>query len=111
MVVRPSWYELMCIDSLLWVKTVRVIRVESWEVFPKYLRNGLEHSDQTLHADRYDGWAGAGSQEFMTFCIDAAWERGKCYGFLLSFHTVDFVPALHPAEIEIELLNGCRNFV
>ena len=57
MVVRPSWYELMCIDSLLWVKTVRVIRVESWEVFPKCLRNGLEYSDQTLHADRYYGGA------------------------------------------------------
>jgi len=33
MVVSPSWYELMCIDSTLWVKTVRVIGVESWEVF------------------------------------------------------------------------------
>jgi len=45
--------------------------------FPKYLRNGLQYSDQTLHADRYYGVAGAGSQEFMTFRIDAAWERGK----------------------------------
>jgi len=27
----------------------------------------------------------------MTFRIDAAWEKGKVYGFLLSFHTVDFV--------------------
>ena len=33
MVVSPSWYELMCIDSMLWGKTVRVIRVEIWEVF------------------------------------------------------------------------------
>jgi len=65
--------------------------------FPKYLRNGLQYSDQTLHADRYYGGAGAGSQEFMTFCIGAAWERGKVYGFLLSFHTVDFVLALHAA--------------
>jgi len=39
------------------VKIVRVIRVESGEVFPKYLRNGLEYSDQTLHADRYYGGA------------------------------------------------------
>jgi len=48
--------------------------------FPKYLSNCLEYSDQTLHADRYYGGAGAGSQEFMTFRIDAAWERGKLYG-------------------------------
>jgi len=53
-----------------------------------------EYSDQTLRADRYYGGAGACSQEFMTFCIVAAWERGKIYGFLLSFHTVDFVLAL-----------------
>jgi len=53
-------------------KIVQVIRVESWEVFPKYLRNGLEYSDQTLLADRYYGGAGASSQEFMTFRIDAA---------------------------------------
>jgi len=76
------------------VKIVQVIRVESWKVFPKYLRNGLKYSDQTLHADRYYGGAGAGSEEFMTFRIGAAWERGKVYGFLLSFHTVDFVLAL-----------------
>jgi len=50
--------------------------------FPKYLRNGLEYSDQTLHADRYYGETGAGSQEFMTFCIGAAWEMGKVYGVL-----------------------------
>jgi len=54
----------------------------------------LEYSDQTLHADRYYGGAGAGSQEFMTFSIGAAWE---IYGFLLSFHTVDFILALHAA--------------
>jgi len=40
--------------------------------FPKYLRNGLEYSDQTLQADGYYGGAGAGSQEFMTFRIGAA---------------------------------------
>ena len=79
------------------VQIVRVVRVESWEVFPKYLRNGLEYSDQSLRADRYYRAAGAGSQEFMTLCIDAAWEMGKVYGFLLSFHTVDFVLALHAA--------------
>jgi len=54
------------------VKIVRVIRVESWEVFPKYLRNGLEYHNQTLHVDRYYGGAGAGSQEFMTFRIGSA---------------------------------------
>jgi len=78
---------------VLWVKIVRVIRVESLDIFPKYLRNGLEYSDQTLQADRYYGGAGAGSQKFMTFCIGAAWESGKVYGFLLSFHTVDFILA------------------
>jgi len=53
----------------------------------------LEYSDQTLHADRYGG-AGGGSEEFVTFHTGVAWERGKVYGFLLSFHTVDFVLAL-----------------
>jgi len=72
------------------VKIVRVIRVDSWEVFPKYLSNGLDYSDQTLPADRYCEGTGTGSQEFMTFGIGAAWKRGKVYGFLLSFHTVDF---------------------
>jgi len=33
MVISPSWYELTCIDSMLWGKNCRVIRVESWEVF------------------------------------------------------------------------------
>jgi len=47
-----------------------------------------------LHADRYYGGAGAGSQKFMTFRIGAAWERGKVYGFLLCFHAVHFVLAL-----------------
>jgi len=46
-------------------------------VFPKYLRNGLENSDQTLQADRHYEEAGVGSQEFMTFRIDAAWEGVK----------------------------------
>ena len=77
------------------IKTVRVIR--SWEVFRKYLRNGLEYSDQTLHADGYYGGAVAGSQEFMTFRIGTAWKRGKVYGFLLSFRTVDFILAWHAA--------------
>jgi len=93
-----SQYMSLCALTLCCgVKIVPVIRVEVWEVFPKYLRNGLEYSDQTLHADRYYGGAGAGSQEFMTFCIGAAWERGKVYAFLLSFHMVDFVLALHVA--------------
>jgi len=51
---------------------VRVIRVESWEVFPEYPRSGLEYSNQALRADRYYGEVGAGSQEFMTFCIGVA---------------------------------------
>jgi len=64
---------------------------------PKYLRNGFEYSDQTLREDRYYGGTGGGSQEFMTFRIDAARERGKLYDFLLRFHTVDYVLALHTA--------------
>jgi len=48
-----------------------------------------------MHVHRYYGGAGAGRQEFMTSRIDAAWERGKLYDFLLSFRTVDFVLALH----------------
>ena len=57
----------------------------------------MEYRDQTLHVDRQYGAAGAGSQEFMTFRIGAAWKRGKVYRFLLSFHMVDFVLALHAA--------------
>jgi len=33
----------------------------------------------------------------MTFRIGATWETGKIYGFLLSFHTVNFVLALQAA--------------
>ena len=79
------------------IKIVRVTRVDSWDVFPKYLRSGLEYSNQTLHADRHYGGTGAGSQELMAFGIGAAWKRGKMYGFVLSFHTVDFVLPLHAA--------------
>ena len=82
---------------MLWGKNCTSYNGESWEVFPKYLRNGLEYTEQTLRADRYYGRAGAGSQEFMSFCIGATSERGKIYGFLLSFHTVDFVLSLHAA--------------
>ena len=48
------------------VKIVQVTRVDSWEVFPKYPRNGLEYSEKALHADRYYRGACAGSQEFIT---------------------------------------------
>ena len=75
------------------VTIVRVIGVESLQIFPKYLRNCLEYSDQPLLADRYYGVAGADSQEFMKVRMGAAWKRGKFYGFLLSFHMVDFVLA------------------
>jgi len=64
------------------IKIVRVTTIDSLEVFPKYLRNSLEYSDNTLHADRYYGGTGTGSQEFMTFQTCAAWKRGKVYGFL-----------------------------
>jgi len=80
-VVSPGWYKLMCVDSILWGENCT--RYKGWVLggFPKYLRYGLEYSDQTLHADRYCGRAGAGSQEFMTFCIGVVWERGKVHGF------------------------------
>ena len=51
----------------------------------------------TLRSDIYYGGAGAGSQEFMTFRIGAAYDMGKVYGFILNFHTLDFVLALHAA--------------
>ena len=78
------------------VKIVRVIRVESWGV-SKYLRNGLENSNQTLHTDRHYGSADARSQKFMILRIGAVWARGKVYGFLLTFHMVDCVLALRAA--------------
>ena len=33
----------------------------------------------------------------MKFRIAAAWEGGKFYGFLLGFHTVNFVPSAQTA--------------
>ena len=33
----------------------------------------------------------------MKFRIAAAWEGGKVYGFLLGFHTVNFILSLHAA--------------
>jgi len=59
------------------VKIVRVIRVESWEVFPTYLRNGFEYGNQTLCVDRYYGGAGAGSQECVTLRTGAACDVEK----------------------------------
>jgi len=71
----------MCIDSTLWGKNCASYKVESWEVFPKYLRNGLEYSDQTLLANRYYG-----GQEFMTFRYFRiqVW-RGKGVKFTASY--------------------------
>jgi len=51
----------------------------------------LEYSDQSLQADEYYGGTSAGSQEFMTFRIGAAWKRGKIYGFLLSFRSLQSI--------------------
>ena len=39
----------------------------------------------------------AGGKIFMKFRIAAAWEGGKVYGFLLGFHTVNFVLSSHTA--------------
>ena len=41
----------------------------------------------------------------MKFRITAAWEGGKVYGFLLGFHTVNFVLSSRA------LLKGSKNFV
>jgi len=87
----------MCIDSMLWGKNCTSYKGWNFGGFPKYLTNDLEYGDQPLLADRYYGVAGAGSQEFMKVCIDAAWKIGKVYGFLLSFHTVDFILSSHAA--------------
>ena len=52
---------------------------------------------QILHALRCSRGAYAGGKIFMKFCIAAAWEGGKVYGFLLGFHTVNFVLSSHTA--------------
>ena len=52
---------------------------------------------QSLHALRYGRGAYADGKLFMKFRIAAAWERGKVYGFLLGFHTVNFVLSSHTA--------------
>ena len=52
---------------------------------------------QILHALRCSRGAYAGGKIFMKFRIAAAWEGGKVYGFLLGFHTVNFVLSLHAA--------------
>jgi len=52
---------------------------------------------QILHAPRYGMGAYADGKIFMKFRITAAWEGGKVYGFLLGFHTVNFVLSSHAA--------------
>ena len=46
---------------------------------------------QALQALRYSRGAYADGKICMKFRIAAAWEGGKVYGFLLGFHTVNFV--------------------
>jgi len=53
---------------------------------------------QILHAPRYGRGAYADCKIFMKFRIAAAWEGGKVYGFLLGFHTVNFVSSFAAAE-------------
>jgi len=50
-----------------------------------------------MHALRYGRGAYADGKIFMKFRIAAAWERDKFYGFLLGFHTVNFVLSSHAA--------------
>ena len=52
---------------------------------------------QISHAPRYGRGAYADGKIFMKFRITAAWEGGKVYGFLLGFHTVNFVLSLQAA--------------
>ena len=49
---------------------------------------------QTSQALRYSRGAYANGEIFTKFRIAAAWERVKFYGFLLCFHTVNFVLSL-----------------
>ena len=67
------------------------MEVQSWAVFGLKLLNAWAHSVQILQAPRYDRGAYADGKIFMKFRITAAWEGGKVYGFLLGFHTVNFV--------------------
>ena len=50
-----------------------------------------------LHALRYGRGAYDDGKIFTKFRIAAAWERGNVYGFLLGFHTVNFVLSSHAA--------------
>ena len=50
-----------------------------------------------MRAPRHDRGAYADSKIFMKFRITAAWEGGKVYGFILGFHTVNFVLSSHAA--------------
>ena len=52
---------------------------------------------QILRALRRSRGAYVGGKIFMKFRIAAAWEGGKVYGFLLGFHTVNFVLSSHTA--------------
>ena len=52
---------------------------------------------QVLHALRYSRVAYVSGKIFIKFCIAAAWEGGKVYGFLLGFRTVNFVLSSHTA--------------
>ena len=44
-------------------------------------------------------WQGAhaGGKIFRKFRITATWEGGKVYGFVLGFHTVNFILSTHAA--------------
>ena len=60
---------------------------------------------QILHAPRYGRGAYDDGKIFMKFGIAAAWEGGKVYGFLLGFHTVNFVLSSRAAaKKEVKIL-------
>jgi len=76
---------------MLWGKKCRSYRGSNlgsfWAITPERL--GAQRA--SLHALRCSRGAYAGGKILMKCRIAAAWERGKVYGFLLGFHTVNFV--------------------
>ena len=76
---------------MLWDKKCRSYRGSKLGGFWAITPERLAYSVQILQAPRYGRGAYAGGKIFMKFCITAAWEGCKVYGFLLGFHTVNFV--------------------
>jgi len=76
---------------MLCAKKFRSYRGSKWGGFWAITPERLGAQCATLHALRCGRGAYADGKIFTKFCIAAAWEGGKVYGFLLGFHTVNFV--------------------